>query len=267
MSVRFFFNNIKSNRFKINNLLNLSYDKTTLNLKNMKKILEKSIFILSLGIAISCGNNNGNETRINNDTIIKTVSEQEAAAVKGKYAIKSGILQMKATTLGISQDITIYFDDFGDREMTDINVSMLGVKTHQMVISDSGNLYTIDLDKKTGYKIKADTQNIEKPEDFNFLKLTEKNVKDFQIKKEGQAQFLDRLCDIYKVNNSKFNGTFYVWKGIALKTEANAMNMKTTIEVKKIEENVKIPADKFKIPDGVKISDIDLKGENIIVNK
>jgi hypothetical protein len=233
----------------------------------MKNVLEKSIFILSLGIAISCGNNSGNETRLNSDTIIKTVTEQEAEAIKGKYALKSGILQMKATTLGISQDITIYFDDYGNKEMTDINISMLGVNTHQVVISDSGNMFTIDIDKKTGYKIKADTQKIERPEDFNFLKLTEKNVKDFQIKKEGQAEFLDRVCDIYKVNNPKFTGTFYVWKGIALKTEVNAMNMTTTIEVKKIEENAKIPAEKFKIPAGIKISEIDLKDENIIVNK
>lgn len=233
----------------------------------MKKILEKSFFILSLSLALSCSNNNDKDARLNNDTIIKTVTEQEASTIQGKYALKSGILQMKATTLGISQDITNYFDDYGNKELTDIKVSMLGVKSHQMVLSDSGTMFTIDVDKKAGYKIKADTQKIEKPEDFNFLKLTEKNVKDFQIKKEGQAKILDRTCDIYKVNNSKFSGTFYVWKGIALKTEVNAMNMKTTIEVLKIEENAKIPIDKFKVPKGIKISEIDLKDENIIVNK
>jgi hypothetical protein len=232
----------------------------------MKNILKKSIFILSLTLAISCSNNASKEGIINSDTIIKTVSEQEAALIKGKYALKSGILQMKATTLGISQAITIYFDDYGNKEMTDVKIDMLGTKKHQIVISDSGKMFTIDLDKKTGSRINSDNQNNDNPENFNFLKLTEKSVKDFQIKKEGQAKMLDKVCDIFVIKNSKFSGKFLVWKGIAMKTEVNAMNLKTTIEVTKIQENVNIPAETFQIPKGIKMSELNLGDDNFSVN-
>jgi len=219
----------------------------------------KNTSIILLGIVISlflfsCGNKEKSGELISTDTIIKTVSPLEAANVIGKYGIKSGIVYMKIKTMGFEQDINLYFDDYGNKEMTDANVNIMGIKSHQLIITDSNNVWNLDVEKKTGTK--TNIHNIKKSSDINFNVLTDEDVKMYNLKKLGQAEILNKGCDVYSIKSTQMEGKFYIWKGLPLKSEVSAMNMKSTVEVTKIDENANISPDKFKIPEGYNITEI-----------
>src|SRR5665647_3513189 len=49
---------------------------------------------------------------------------------KGKYAIKSGIVEYKTQMMGMDMKQLLTFDDYGKIEMTEVIMEMTGMKTH-----------------------------------------------------------------------------------------------------------------------------------------
>jgi len=216
----------------------------------MKKQL--LIFIAATSIIISaCNNSDSKSGNTKNATDSTKVVDAKKQNPNGRYSLKSAIVEMKTAVMGMEQKQVLFFDEYGAKECTEITATMFGQKSHNINITKDGFVYSIDMIKKTGTKIKIPSKDA----NINFTNLGEEIAKEMNIKKVGTQSFLGKTCDKYTIDFKKqqMKGSYLVWNGIALKTEMTVMGMKTTIEATKIEENPTIPADKFEVPKGIKI--------------
>ena len=173
---------------------------------------------------------------------------------KGKYAIKSGIVEYKTQMMGMDMKQVLTFDDYGKIEMTEIVMEMVGMKTHSVTLAKDGYVYAYDLVKKTGTKnpfYGGGSQNID------FENMSKEMVKDMNLKKEGTEEFLGKKCDKMSIDyeKMKMKGTFLVYKGVALKMDTDMGTIKMNLVADKFVENPEIPADKFVIPADVVITE------------
>lgn len=192
-----------------------------------------------------------------NETVATTENPTEVTAetAKGKYAIKSGIVEYKTQMMGMDVLQTMYFDDYGKKEAQEVKMEMMGVKMHTLTITKDGFIYSLDMVKKTGTKTEemgSMTQNID------FQNLSEELAKDMDLKKLGTEEFLGKSCDKMSIDYKKMamKGTFLVYKGIALKSENEMGGMKVNLIAQKFEENPSIPNDKFEVPADFKMEEI-----------
>jgi len=186
-------------------------------------------------------------------------SEKQAEATKetpkGKYAIKSGIVEYNNQMMGMDSKQTLTFDDYGQKEATEVMMEMMGTKIHSITITKDGFVYNIDLVKKTGTKRPVLTGKL--PTDIDFENLTKEMIKDMNIKKEGTEKFLGRNCEKVTIDSKKMGlkGTYLTYKGIALSVNTDMGTIKMKLVAEKFEENPKIPAEKFEVPDDVVITE------------
>ncbi len=221
----------------------------------MKK-LTLAVFAALTVFVFSC-NNSGDKTNNNADsTKTATTENNEVKAPAGsKYQLKSGIVTMNSEVMGIKNTVTMYFDEYGKKESQISTGEFMGVKTENMNLTKDGYMYTVDLLKKTGTKMKILSNN---PQNLDFSALTEDIMKEMNLKKEGTETFLGKTCDKYSMNyeKMKMKGYYLVWQNIAVKTDMEISGMKMKLEATKIEENVSVPADKFEIPADIKIQEL-----------
>ncbi len=225
-------------------------------MKTFKKF-HYSLIIMSAAIMLlyGCGNNKTgkNEPEIKADTAIAYVDKVPADAKK--IDLKSAIIQMQSSAMGLTQNITIYFDDYGRRQMSEVSQKLMGQEMKMCTIKDSLYIYTYTIGEKTGKKKKVDIEN--NPDDINFNAITRDMARELKLKKNGTAEILGRKCDVYnmEVAKVKLKGTYYIWKGIPLMTKSTVMGMEIKLEATKIDENPVIPADKFKVPSDIKFEE------------
>lgn len=173
---------------------------------------------------------------------------------KGKYAIKSGIVQYKTQMMGMDMKQLLTFDDYGQIEMTEMIMEMTGMKTHSVTLTKDGFVYAYDLVKKTGTKnpfYGGGSQNID------FENMSKEMISDMKLKKEGTEEFLGKKCDKMSIDYDKMRmkGNFLVYKGVALKMETDMGTVKMHLVADKFVENPEIPAGKFEIPVDVVIAE------------
>lgn len=187
------------------------------------------------------------ETAVTSDNAAAT----ETATPKGRYAIKSGIVEYKTEIMGMPAKQTLIFDDYGQKELTDVEMEMMGTKVRTVTITKDGFIYTLDLEKKTGTKISG------KSPDIDFENLSEQMVKDMNLKKEGTEEYLGKTCEKMSIDYTKMKmkGSFLVYKGVALRVDTDMGSMKMKLVAEKFVENPELPADRFDVPKDIKIVD------------
>jgi hypothetical protein len=185
---------------------------------------------------------------------LENPAASETSTPKGKYAIKSGIVQYKTEMMGMEVMQTLTFDDYGKKEATDVEMEMMGVKLHTVNLTKDGFIYNLDMVKKTGTK--SPEINMANAS-IDFENLTEEMVKEMELKKLGTEEFLGKTCEKMSIDNKKMGmkGTFLVYKGVALKSETDLGSMKMNLLAEKFEENPTIPAEKFEVPADIKITE------------
>jgi len=190
------------------------------------------------------------------ETASSTEKQSEAATAtpKGKYAIKSGIVEYKTQMMGMDMKQVLTFDDYGNKDVTEVMMEMMGTKIHTVTLHKDGFIYTYDMVKKTGTKSPFYQAS---SSDIDFENLSEEMVKDMNLKKEGTEEFLGKTCEKMSIDYTKMKlkGTYLVYKGIALKMDADMGTMKMNLVGEKFEENPTIPAEKFEVPADVKITE------------
>jgi len=186
-----------------------------------------------------------------------TDSKSEAAkeTPKGKYAIKSGIVEYKTQMMGMDMKQVMSFDDYGKKEVTEIMMDMMGTKIHTVTLTKDDFVYTIDMVKKTATKspsYQGSNQNID------FENLSEQMAKDMKLKKEGTEEFLGKTCEKMTIDyeKMKMKGTYLVYKGVPLLVDTDMGTMKMKLVGEKFSENPEIPAEKFEVPADIKIMEV-----------
>ncbi len=171
------------------------------------------------------------------------------------FGLKSGVIEMESEAMDMKQFVVMYFDSWGHLLMNEIQMEVMGQKSHIMTIIKDGWSYQIDMIQRTGMKFRIDTSSYEQ---INYLQMTDEMMKENHMEYIGETEVLGRKCREYKIDMKKENMQMKVaiWKGITMKSEGNMMGIKTSVTVTDIQENVEIPKEKFEIPADIKFSEI-----------
>jgi hypothetical protein len=205
--------------------------------------MKNLLFLLLIPVALmSCKNKTSGTVQVSESKDQLPVAE---AATKGKYSVKSGIVEYKIEMMGMKGTQTLYFDDFGSSEANVIVLDVMGTKSETVTITREGTVYNFDPVKKTGSKT-----TVIPNANVNFENLTDQVVKDWNLKKEGKDNILGKECDKFSMDNTALSmkGFYWVWKGVALKVDANMATVKMLMEATSFLENASIPADKLEVP-------------------
>jgi hypothetical protein len=227
----------------------------------MKRRLFYALTIAAaLGFA-SCSNDGGKEHEGTDSTKTDgSASAENQAPAKGKYPVKSGIITYETDMMGMKVPITLYFDDYGNKECqeTITEMEMMGtkVKTHSMNITKDGYSYELNMIDKTGKKMKSMPASTA-PGGIDFSKLSEDMMKQMHITKGGNENVCGKDCSVFSIDNAdmKMKGTFAVWNNIPLKSSIDLGGMPMLMNATKVEENASIPADKFEVPSDIKMTE------------
>jgi len=236
----------------------------------MKKTLLIFTALASM-ISVSCSNNDQNKEGTTDSTQVATT--ENGIPQGSRYGIKSGIVTYAPyEMMGIKVTQTTYFDDYGKKEAQEIlsEGEMMGIKTksHSMNILADGYSISYELEntvngkdnaKKVAKKMKV-TGN-----PFGSLDLssfTEEVKKNYDYKEEGTETVAGVEGTKFSMTlnkdkaDSRITGVLY--KNIMLKSEMKMANMKISLLASKFEQNATIPAEKFGIPAGYTVEEVNM---------
>ncbi|NTV99036.1 MAG: hypothetical protein HGA70_07725 [Chlorobiaceae bacterium] len=190
------------------------------------------------------------------------------------YEIKSGIVHFKPVIMmGVKVTETLYFDDYGLKEaresVTDSDI--MGTKNHEEKVEIRDGNYMISYAIKSIVNGKDETSKeatrtnigdmrelaaaMGKSMDVNEMK------KNMDYREEGPETVAGVTGRKYSVALDKSKPDIRVsgvmYKNIVLKSELAGMS----VEASSIEENASVPSDKFAIPAGYTVKDVDLAAE------
>lgn len=216
----------------------------------MKKIL---ILVQVIGLTILMACNSGG-------------SGNKGGSAEQPYGEKSGIVTYKPMDMmGVKVTQTLYFDDYGKKEMRETMVegNMMGMdmRQHTVDIRDGNIMYHYELENVSGGQDRA-TKNAYKtdltPEMFeqmNVGTLSEKLKVKLSFKDEGKETVAGIEGAKYSIAPDSLNPTNRItgvhFKNIPIKISMAQME----IIADKVELGAKIPAEKFKVPEGYTVMD------------
>jgi hypothetical protein len=163
-----------------------------------------------------------------------------------RYGIKSGTVVYNAP-MGMKQ--TLYFDDFGKREVMISEMAMAGMSFKDIEIRRDGFTYKYKEGEKTGTKIRWNIQN------QNYENFDPELVKQFKLKDLGSEEIAGKKCKKYSMEVGSNPVYAWIWKGISVKTVTHMAGNEFVIEAIKIDEG-SVPAGIFEIPTDVAFTEI-----------
>ena len=175
------------------------------------------------------------------------LSAQEKAPVK-KYGFKSAIAKFATEVMGQAVESTIYIDEYGAKECQKAKVEVPGMGTMESgVISKEGKTWNVNYTMKQVQEVA-----INPGDQPNFLDLNEETRKKFKIEKEKKEKVLDYDCTVYTLVTTSgeisANAKLWVYKGLPMKTETEAMGMKVTNVVTEFKEDAMVLPQVFDVP-------------------
>ena len=157
-----------------------------------------------------------------------------------KYGVKSGTVTVISDMMGEKVENTSYFDDYGAKEVTEIN--MMGMKMKQL--SRDGKMYIINEGEKQ-------VQEMPAQESINYLNLTPEVIKKYNVKEVGKETVAGKECTKYTAEieqmGMKAKAEVSIWKGYAMKSKVDMGGFAISSEVKEIKEGP-VDAKLFDIP-------------------
>ena len=196
---------------------------------------------------LSCGgkSTNSGTSSSNNETA-------DYNSIVVNYQNTVDMMGVKTTT-----NETIWSDEKNNRKATltstETNFKGQNTKEKSLSIENRDWGYNINLNEKTGTKsnikeMKSMAAGLAMSGDLKDIK----SLKDFVEKSGGKMlpneTILGKECTVYEVMGSKQ----WLYKGMVLKA---TMGDKVIMNAVKVEEDVNIPDDKFKIPEGITITE------------
>lgn len=176
-------------------------------------------------------------------------------AQENLYEIKSGKVTMEMDMMGRKVTQEIYFDDYGQKQATVMN--MRG-KTVRGITVDGSNIM-IDDKEMTATKMPGFDMAGEK---INFNDKSEKNIRKNKIKEIGTEVIAGKECTKYTaaifMMGQVVKQTVWVYKGVVLKTSVKTDFGEMGQTAVSIEEDIEIPESMFTIPEGVTIQEMDM---------
>ena len=186
--------------------------------------------------------------------MIIIISNSLAQTPFKKYDIKSGIityeLVMKVGTMEMKNKTVVYFDDYGMKECKD---TYTGDKVEQSYFSDGKDLYAVKPAKKMAFKQGTASRGTELRVEWSEFG-TEEDRQSGKMKKLPAMTVAGKNCEVFEYNDGKGGITKYAgWNKILLLLDTQMMGTHTIQRAVKVEENVNVSPEKFKVPAGFKV--------------
>lgn len=170
------------------------------------------------------------------------------------YGIKSGHLKYETQTSGGLQYNEVWFDDYGRLRIQHDQIQMEGMGNYntEVLLRDGCTYVSAWWDNDRSNPAKK-TETIP---DLNYKNPSERFVKESKFKEVGTEVVFGKTCTIYTYRTKELlrtvNYKVWVWEGIILKMETKgAFGANNSMMVTQFDENPKIPASTFAIPENV----------------
>lgn len=198
-------------------------------------------------------------------------AEASSSSMPNRYEIKSGIVYYEPVEImGVKTVETMYFDDYGKREaketVTESNIMGMKTREHKMDITDGDYAISYEVEKiingKDETSKEATKTNLK---DFKEMAMMmgkaldpEEMKRNFDYREEGTEQIAGVTGTRYSValNKEQPDARAYgvIYKNIVLKSEMANIAIKAS----RIEENVSVPSEKFEVPAGYTVKEVDV---------
>jgi hypothetical protein len=166
-----------------------------------------------------------------------------------KYDIKSGIITFDYTIMlgktKLTNKTIVYFDEYGMKECKE---EYEGKELKKSFFSDGKTLYTVIHATKTAFK----RGNASRGTELRFG-MTEEEKGTGKTKKLDNIIVAGKTCESFERRGTSDRTVFAGWNHIVLLTDYDAGTMKSTTRAVSVQENVKVPPDKFMVPAGYKV--------------
>lgn len=149
-----------------------------------------------------------------------------------------------------------YIDEYGWRraEWTNTVTKMFGQKTEkkEVMVYDGLDVWQWNPIARTGTHMhNAILESMLEDPQFDPQEYARRTMEGLGFVLKGTETVQGKNCEVWEGMAS----TIWVWKGIGIKTEVKLLGQKTTWTATKIETNVKVPQDKFKVPNDITFSE------------
>ncbi|PKP00822.1 MAG: hypothetical protein CVU11_16940 [Bacteroidetes bacterium HGW-Bacteroidetes-6] len=224
------------------------------------------LFLVTVLFLASCGNSTEQAVSTSWLDTLKELSPDDipAAVDSQKIGFKNGVVVYESTTLGIKQEITFWFDDFGNKTRTEIKSEMMGQKMHQLSFVLDTIIYNIDMVAKEGTWNKME---LDSTEELNYRNISEADKQKYNIEELPEEKILGKECNVFKMQQVSDGQTIdmkvWIWDGIPMKTESTVSGIEVSMEAKSVKVNLVLPVGIFEIPAEVKISEEALPVDSI----
>ena len=225
----------------------------------MKRTNSIIAILVLLAAATACQKPAGDEaaTKISSDS---SQPSTETSGYPKRYLVESGIVEYEMSGLQKGTE-TLYFDKWGWREAkyTNSELSIAGItrKETKLSIMDGDWIYNIDLESRTGTKIKNTLlpQFIEaaRKKGQTMTEVGEEMMRNMGGEKSGTDTVAGQPCDVWVVK--QMGSRSCVWNGVTLRTEVTMGGMQVTSNATRFQANAAVPADKITVPGDVKITE------------
>jgi hypothetical protein len=185
----------------------------------------------------------------NNKQDSSAVTQSPLEATK-KYGIKSGIVTFENSLEGLPKSKKVlYFDAYGLKECEETFNADGTVK--ERFFSDSILLYFLVMKNQTAFKRGAAYRGVAyKFDSTGFSSVINKNR---ETKKLPNETIAGKTCEVYEIMESGVKTKLAGWNNICLLMESQTPTGRMITKAISLQENVAVPAEKFKIPQDFKI--------------
>lgn len=197
----------------------------------------------------SCNNSEKKDGKDGKDS----TSVEKKEKTGKRYGVEMGSVTYKMETMGIPTTIEMYWKDFGNVSANVSTMEMMGVKTITTNVIKDGYSYSYNNQAKEGQKIKINPNSTEQ---LNYNELDEQAMKNYNMKKLANEKVMDKDCEVYSMDYSGVKSKTWIWQGIAVKMESEAMGIPVKMTVTKIQDGVEPPASVFELPKDITFKEI-----------
>lgn len=212
------------------------------------KTIQFLIFIISAFMLISCGGGNKTNTLSSDSTAVatQTPSDVKTATVK-KYPIKSAIVTFDNDRMGTKQKTILYFDDYGAKEVIE---KYEGNTVSETDLCDGQTRYKVIFEKKKAFSSGICNRGVAYKFNWKEASLGDKKYKPTKL---GNRDVAGKDCEAFSLETESGTTIYAGWNNICLYLEIKSQYGAITMKAVKIEDNVAIPAEKFKVPTGFEV--------------
>jgi hypothetical protein len=150
------------------------------------------------------------------------------------YPLEKGSVTYNMSMMGSNSTITLYFNNKGNTQCTDIQMEMFGMKIHNRNLVKGSMAYNLDMAQKTYTESVLSEDDVKKMGNF----LSDENAMSMDgVTKIGEETVLGKNCQIYSMNKDGADIKLWNWKGLMLKMETSAQGMTISMVATAISES------------------------------